>query len=64
MRIFKIPVTWEMYGVVEIEAETLSEAVDIFDDTEDVIELPLEGYYVDASFRREDAETIITMNTI
>lgn len=64
MKTFKIPVTWEVYGVVEIEAETLSEAVDIFDDTEDQIGLPTDWDYVDASFRREDAETIIAINTI
>lgn len=64
MKTFKIPVTWEVYGVVEIEAETLDEAIKIFDDTEDQIGLPTDWDYVDASFRREDVETIITMNTI
>lgn len=64
MKTFKIPVTWEVYGVVEIEAETLDEAIKIFDDTEDQIGLPTDWDYVDASFRREDEETIGAINTI
>jgi len=36
MKTFKIPVTWKVYGVVEIRAETLKEAIKIFDEVEDV----------------------------
>ena len=50
MAIWKIPVAWEMYGLVEIEAETAKEALRIFSKTEDEIPLP-EGEYVDGSFR-------------
>jgi hypothetical protein len=64
MKTFKIPVTWEVYGVVEIEAETLDEAIAIFDDTEDQVALPTDWDYVDASFRREDEETVSALNTI
>ena len=45
---FKIPVTWEMFGFVEIEAESLEEAMDIAEG--DDIELPDEKHYVDASW--------------
>lgn len=48
---FKIPVEWAACGVVEIEASSLEEAVQIFDDTIDDIPLP-EAFYVDGSFFR------------
>ena len=56
-KVWKIPITWEAFGVVEIEAESLDEAIAIFDETEDSIGLPLDSYYVDGSFHREDEET-------
>lgn len=31
MKKFKIPVTWEMSGFVEVEAESLEDAVERFD---------------------------------
>jgi len=56
-KVFKIPVSWESFGVVEIEAYTLDEAITIFDNTQDNIPLPYNSEYVEASFRREDEET-------
>ena len=56
MNTYKIPVTWEAYGIVEIEAETLDEAIKIFDETEDEISLPTDSEYIDGSFKREDKE--------
>lgn len=47
---FKLPVTWEVYGTVEIEAESLESAVDYFNKNLDNIPLPKECHYVDASF--------------
>jgi len=35
-----IPVTWEVCDIIEIEAESLEEAIKIFDETEDEISLP------------------------
>jgi hypothetical protein len=61
---WKIPVTWEMYGVVEIEAESLEQAIDIFDATYDEIPLPYIDTYVDGSFIREDLETIESLNSL
>lgn len=63
MKTWKIPVTWEAYGIVEIEAESLDEAISIFDKTEDDIDLPIVSHYVDASFKREDEEVIQLTNS-
>jgi len=58
MKTWKIPVTWEVYGTVKIEANSLNEAIKIFDETEDEISLPLDSEYIDGSFKREDYEII------
>jgi hypothetical protein len=63
MATWKIPVTWEVFGIVEIEAESLDEAIEIFDEKEDQIKLPFDSEYIDASFKREDEETIALHNT-
>lgn len=47
---FNLPVTWEVCGMVEIEADTLEEAVDIFNADPDSIPLPDDYDYVDGSF--------------
>ncbi len=48
MKTWKIPVSWEVVGMVEIQASTLEEAIEIAK-TDDSIELPY-GEYVDGSF--------------
>ena len=58
MKTWNIPVTWEVYGTVKIEAETLEEAIKIFDKREEEISLPLDSEYIDGSFKREDYEII------
>lgn len=45
-KIFRIPVTFEMYGVMNIEAESLEEAKRI---AIDEAPLPTEKHYVDGS---------------
>lgn len=50
---FKIPVEWSVFGVVEIEADSMEEAVDKFDKTINDIPLPYQSEYIDDSFRRE-----------
>ena len=50
---FKIPVEWSVLGVVEIEADSMEEAVDKFDETINDIPLPYQSEYIDDSFRRE-----------
>ena len=62
MKKFKIPVTQEVYGTIEIEADSLEEAIQKFDDIEINGEghyLPLENYYIDGSFNREEDEEAI-----
>ncbi len=46
-KIWRIPVTWEMCGIVEVESDKLEDAMDMVK-KDDEIELP-EGYYVDGS---------------
>jgi hypothetical protein len=58
-KIFKIPVSWECFGIVDIEADNLEEAIKIFDETEDTIDLPLDYDYIDGSFNRDQDEEII-----
>lgn len=49
-KIWKVPVTWEMCGFVEVEADTAEDAVHLV--VEDLDDMPLpKGYYVDDSFR-------------
>ena len=61
---FKIPVSWEVYGVVRINADSIEEAINIFDETEDEIPLLEDWYYVDGSFERGDLETCKLQNDI
>ena len=58
---YKIPVSWEEYGFVKIEADSLQQAIEIFDRQSDDIPLP-EGNYVDGSWRRENLEFIEEFN--
>lgn len=60
---FKIPVLWEVSAFIEIEADTLEKAIEIFDIIEDEVSLPIDSEYIDGSFRREqDIEFIILCN--
>lgn len=54
---YKIPVTWESYGIIEVEAESLEQAIEEFDREEENYDLP-DAQYVDGSFKREDLEII------
>lgn len=49
MKTWKIPVTWEMCGIVEIKADTLEEAMSIAKYSPSV-NLPDDDAYVDGSF--------------
>lgn len=47
----KLPVTWEAFGIVEIEANSIEEAVNYFNENSDYINMPKNSEYVDGSFR-------------
>lgn len=68
LKTFKIPVYWEVTSVIEIEAESVEEAIRIFDETEQNdnggFELPTDPEYVTDSFNREDEELIKEFNTL
>ena len=58
-KIWKIPVTWEMYGHVHVEAATIKEAIEKFKERESSSEdfpLPTDGEYVDGSFWLSDTD--------
>ena len=65
MEVFRIPVTWEVCDWIEVEAETLEQAIEIFDakeNSDDEYALPTEPEYIDGSFKREtDIEYIRCM---
>jgi len=52
----KLPVTWESSGFVEVEAETIEEAVNYFNENVDHIQMPYESDYVDGSFDLSDSD--------
>jgi hypothetical protein len=64
IKTWKIPVTWEMAGIVEVEAETLDEAIETFDKDNDFFELPIDTeYHILGSFKRDfDEEYIMECN--
>lgn len=66
MKTFKIPVTWEIYGEVEVEANSAEEALKKAKEIEhqgDGLELPNDGEYVDGSFKiNEDISLIELIN--
>ena len=59
----KVAVTWEMCGYVDIDAETMEEAMEKFNENSDHIKLPTNGEYVDGSFQlsSEDVEEMEAM---
>jgi len=50
MKKYKIAVDWEMYGEIEIEADSLEEAIQIAIEDNPSIPLP-EGEYIDGSWK-------------
>lgn len=46
MKTYKVPVVWQMYGYVEVEADSLAEAIH----EADAAPLPEDGSYVEGSF--------------
>lgn len=53
MKTYKIPVVWQMMGTVEVQAESLDDAVDKVLDTD--VPLPEDGEYIEASFEVDES---------
>lgn len=53
MKKWIIPVGWEVYATIEVEAETLEEAIEIAVDDDGEIPLPTDNGYVDGSWKVE-----------
>lgn len=47
---YKVPVIWQMYGYVVIEANSEEEALEIAQETQNEFSLPDDGEYLDESF--------------
>ena len=47
---WKVPVSWEMCGIIEIEAETLEDALEQVQYHPDEVPIPDDSAYVDGSF--------------
>lgn len=55
----KLPVTWAVCGLVEVDKDTIPEAIEFFDNCIDSLSLPADGEYVESSFElttREEEE--------
>ena len=65
MKKFKLPVSWEMSGEIEIEAEDqkdFMEKVEKYRENNDELGLPSNGEYIDASFVIADDDVILSMD--
>lgn len=59
---YTIPVTWSVSGIVEIEATSIEEAIEKFDDSINDIDLPSIFDYIPDSFARGDYELCVICN--
>lgn len=51
MKTWKIPVTWEVYATIEVEADTIEDAMEIARGESGEIPCPTDHDYVDGSWR-------------
>lgn len=63
MKTFKIPVTWEVYGTVEVQANSELDALELAYEIEakEGFPLPIESEYIDGSFSITDDIDLIKM---
>lgn len=63
LKTWKVPVTWEVYSTVDVEADTVEEAIELVRCDVDDMPLPTDTYYVDDSFRlsSDDVDEMIAM---
>ena len=50
LRTWRIPVTWSVCGIAEVEGESLESIIENFDELQDEIPLPSDASYIDGSF--------------
>lgn len=50
MKTWKIPVSWTMMGVIEVEADSLDKAIEVAKDDEEVVPFPDNGCYMAGSW--------------
>lgn len=50
MKTWRIPVCWTMMGMVNVEAKTLDEAIEIAKDDAGVIPIPHDGTFMDGTW--------------
>lgn len=62
MKIFKIPVSYEVYGTVEVEANTLEEAFDKAHKDIDSLPLVDDAQYIDDSYEIGDIDLARYLN--
>ena len=63
-RYYSVPVVYEMYGSITVEASSAEEAYDKVKEHPDEFDLPDEGFYVDDSFRVADDDRENAIGTI
>lgn len=56
MKTWTIPVVWQQWGTVTVEANTLAEAMKIASDDDGLIPLPDDSYYVDGSWELSNSD--------
>lgn len=63
MRTFLVPVTWEVYGTVEVQANNAIEALERAYDIEikEGFPLPVESHYIDGSFEIINEPELVEM---
>lgn len=61
MPIYKIPVSYEMCGLIEVEADSIKEAIEYAIEHADDYDLPNEEHYIDGSWQTETDEEIVEL---
>ena len=58
MKTYRVPVVWQMYGYVEVEAESMVEAKHVAMDAP----LPIDGDYIEGSFEVDELGIGVTID--